>query len=298
MNSIRRWLHKNFIIKDIIKDEFTFSCPVCFHQAFYFNVRKKLGFCHRATCRFSPTLNDLTIIVGNNPEDDIGGFFVDEEPPETQLEITLPTSDPVAYYGDNRKIFSKHPKVVDILMKQRGLFLSDILKWDLHTDGRKIYVPVYEKGKLVSYVGRIIWGLDLNGEKKYKYPSGINITQFLFGWDEAQHWNHLTLVENTFNSISYREKLNCSTNFGSHLNRIQINKISLAPFLKTVVLLWDENTDEVAEKAVKKLRRKGLNAIYCKILGQPDDHSIQELKEYIDIASKCSLKGKLWVNFR
>lgn len=182
------------------------------------------------------------------------------------------------------------------LERERRLFLQDILKWNIHFDPttNRIIVPVYEEGKLVQYVGRLLWGVRGTGagDKRYKYASGASIGKYLLGWGEAKRWEKLTLVENTFNAIWLRDKLYCSTNFGSHLSKEQIDKIEKSK-VKSVVLLWDEGAEARAEKAVRQLHKRAINAVYLVIKGQPDDYRLEDLIEICNNAHEQTKGGKL-----
>jgi hypothetical protein len=287
------WLHRNFLVKDVLREvEYHFDCPICGHPSFYFNIGKKVGHCHRASCTYNPTLKTLIEKVGYGPSESASTFFFQDTPgPTPKPEISLPQSDPVAFYGPEREVLTSYPDVLNRLMFNRNLRVEDIMKWNISTDGWKIYVPVYEKGILVSYIGRIIWGLERSGDKKYKYPSGSNIGEYFFGWDEAKRWDRLTLVENTFNSIWLRDELKCSTNFGSHLSKIQIDKIAKGSDIKSVVFLWDEKAERPAEKAVRALRNRGIYSSFCAIIGQPDRYEKETLIGWVEEARSQALEG-------
>jgi hypothetical protein len=294
-SSLSKWIHRNFIVKGYLNSEFNFDCPVCGHKSFYFNGSKLIGFCHRASCDFNPSLRDLISIVGYAPsegiEDEIQPLQ-EIEVPEPEIEVELPDSEAIVYYN-NRKLLSRYPELVELLGKTRNITPQDINKWNFHTDGHRIYVPVREKGKMVSYVGRVIWGLEQEGEKKYKYPSGSKISNYFFGWDEIRSsWNHLTLVENTFNSIAYRDYFNCSTNFGSHLSPIQLRKLDNSK-LECVILLWDEGAEEKAEEAVFEIRKNGIYSTFIQIKGQPDDHPLDEMREIVKDATAAAYERKV-----
>ena len=277
------WLRSNFHVRKINhhNGEIQLNCPVCSHEEFYFNIYKKLGHCFRDSCLYNPSLSDLTELVGDLLFD--SNLSESDLPKEevSDIKISLPGS-PIAFLGSSRSIRSNYPQVVSILSQERSITPEQIIKWNLHTDGRRVYVPVYFKNELISYVGRVIWGLDLiPGEKRYKYPSGSKVSEHLFGFDEAFYWNYLVLCENTFNAIAYREHFNCSTNFGSHLSRAQVEKIVGSPYIHKVILLWDSGAELRAEKAVKALEDKGIRAYSVSIKDQPDSHSIEDLKTLI-----------------
>lgn len=297
-SEIYSWINKNFLIRNKVGNELQFNCPRCDHRSFYFNISsKRVGYCHRASCGWNPSLNDLLDFKGDSDLSFSGNEYnpYEEIKEEKVQEVELPPSEPIVTRNSELKLVSSYPEVVKILSEKRNIPPKEIMRWDMHTDGHKIYIPVYDNGKLVSYVGRIIWGLEKEGEKRYKYPSGTNISNYLFGWAEARYWDKMTLCENTFNSIAYRNLINCSTNFGSHLSDVQVEKIANAPHLKDVVFLWDEGAEKRAEKAVKKIIKNGIYSIYCVLPNrkdQPDNYDVETLKTWVEEAIKLSRKGR------
>lgn len=290
--SLASWIDRNFVVRNRVGAEVQFACPKCGHPNFYFNLAKKVGHCHRDTCLFDPTMKEMIALVGYPPAEEGPSPFRDiEETPEAK-EMELPSgSSPLIEVISPGKKVTRYPEVVEILQKKRHLTPDQIFKWDFHTDGRRIYVPVYHEGKLVTYIGRIIWGLEQPGDKRYKYPHGVNMMRYLFGWAEARYWETLVLVENTFNSIWLRDELNCITNFGSHLSNDQIELMTHAPNLREVIFLWDEGAEKRAAKAVRKLRNIRFHSTCCMIKGQPDDHSVEDLKRWVELSRESARKG-------
>ena len=82
-------------------------------------------------------------------------------------------------------------------------------------------------------------------------------------------WDKLVLVENTFVSMWLRD-LNCTTNFGSHLSDVHVDKLVRSK-VKHVTFLWDEGAN--AQKAQRKLKEAGVPSTVIFIKGQPDDHT-------------------------
>lgn len=291
---LNSWIRSSFSVTNILGGvEYQFNCPRCGHESFYFNVLRRVGFCHRASCHYTPSLEELVAFIGHGPDEDDVSWFQDEDPPKEEKEVSLPSlAVPILYRVPDRRLFTNYTDLVSLLKVNRSIEPKDIFKWDLHTDGRRIYVPVYDDGRMVSYVSRIIWGLDPMGEKKYKYPSGTNVANYLFGWTEAKYWDHLVLVENTFNSIAYRDLFNCTTNFGSYLSKVQARKILMAPNIKSVVFLWDGDAHERAGIAAKYLRNNGIKTTYCVFEGQPDNYATDVLQLWVGEARKKALMEK------
>ena len=297
MSKLTDWLSNHFHIDDIIyKKEYKFPCPKCQHPNFYFNVKKQKGWCHRATCHFSPGLKDLIKIVGYGPEEDVGlPSYRELETNIPNIEIILPPGcepiidcDPV---DGGQRILSRP---LNALWMHRNIGPEACIKWDIRYRERdkRIYVPIYENGKLVQYISRKEWGVPIfDGEKRYVYAAGAPVTHYLLGWGEAKRWDRLTLVENTFNAIWLRDELYCSTNFGSHLSETQIDKI-VKSNIKSVVLIWDEGTDERAEKAIRRLHNESISAVYVQINKQPDNWPPGWLRQIADEAHVLALEDK------
>ncbi len=298
MTKIEAWLLNSFPVDTKVGAEYKFPCPKCSHDNFYFNSRKLKGFCHRAACHFSPSLKELVKLIGHGPDEEAGFIpFPANNLDDKQAKISLPPNAvPLVYLDESNMWMTRYQNPLHALERERRLFLQDILKWNIHFDPttNRIIVPVYEEGKLVQYVGRLLWGVRGTGEgdKRYKYASGASIGKYLLGWGEAKRWEKLTLVENTFNAIWLRDKLYCSTNFGSHLSKEQIDKIEKSK-VKSVVLLWDEGAEARAEKAVRQLHKRAINAVYLVIKGQPDDYRLEDLIEICNNAHQETKGRKL-----
>lgn len=274
--------------------EVQFKCPYCSHPNFYFNTRKGIGHCHRASCQKSPTLKDLTTLAGASPlkiaRDPLGTGQVRKSSAEPLVH--LPDWWPVLEPGKP----SKSPDALEAIL-HRGIPVHAVSGWGLKYDGRRVYIPVYQDQKLVQYVGRLRWWGDPIEGQRYRYATGVNISQFLLGWEEAKLWTELMLVENSFNAIAYRSALQlpCSTNFGSHLSGDQINLILGSP-IRRVVIVWDENAEKAADRAVRNLRKAGVNAISARISGQPDSHSPDYIKSLYRASCEASEKGLLAID--
>lgn len=266
--SIIEWFNRSYGITNMPnKYEIQTNCPYCNHKSFFFNLQKQVGFCHRDSCHKTPNLNDLIQKIGYAP-DQYGLSTLEEE--RENYEVTLPGK--VLIWREGEDYLSCHFDAVTYL-RNRGLTDDDIIRFGITFDGSRVYVPVSEKERIVNYVGR-----DITGKltPKYKYCPGQKTSKHIFGWDECQYWENLTIVENTFVSIWLRNYINCTTVFGSHLSKTQADMISKSN-VKNVVIMWDEDAETKAEKAVDELSKKWVNAIYVAMKGQPDDHPLEIL---------------------
>lgn len=266
--NVANWFNKAFGVKRRRGDELNTFCPQCGHKDFHFNIKSLVGFCHRAHCHWSPTIEELIDLAGYGP-DEIA-YMPDRPEEKRDVVVTLP-GHKLCFYSMGQ-LMTNSQEALDYLLK-RGMTIEDIIRWNITFDGIRVYVPVMKEGILYNYVGRDITGTQ---ERKYLYCAGVKTSHWIFGWDECKNWDHITLVENTFNSIVYRNEINCTTNFGSYLSDIQISLIKSSK-IKTVCLMWDEGTHKNAEKMVKRLRYNGISSCYCWMPGQPDDHPKEQI---------------------
>lgn len=269
---IEDWLIKAFEVKNIKNNEANFPCPKCSHESFYFNINKKIGFCHRASCHSKITLKQLISHVGYPPESSPYGPRIVQNGRSTS-DLTLPSC----------ALKITDPETIEALGK-RGVSKADIGRFDIRASKSYIYVPVFFEGKLVQFVSRRInrigkdWFKDIpKGVLRYKYAKAEKISNFIFGWGECKFWEQLVLVENTFVSIWLRD-LGVTTNFGSNLSDKQIDLI-VHSNIKQVIFLWDEGAD--SQKAIKKLKAVGVPSKAINIKGQPDDYTKEQINEQL-----------------
>jgi hypothetical protein len=272
---ILQWMLGAFEVEHRQGNELKFPCPTCGHEAFYFNIRKVLGYCHRAGCHTTLNLEQTINIVGFPPE--LAGYVPGMEKKERKaVEVTLPPR--AAKIGPNDVAVSA--------LAERGVTWDMIQKWDMHTNKTHIIVPIYEDGKLVQYNSRRVnthathseWFSDIDPDAlRYKYASGVAITNFILGWEECKLWEEITFVENTFVSMWLRD-LGVTTNFGSYLSPRQVDML-VHSRVKRVTFLWDEGAN--SQKAERMLKKVGISARSIYITGQPDDHTKEEIKELL-----------------
>lgn len=268
--SLLDWVKAAFPVQRHKKDEVNFPCPYCGHESFYFNLRKKIGYCHRASCGRKPNLSDLIALKGYGPSD----FYQIQEwktvvAPNKELEIP----------GWNLFLPGQDNWAIEAL-GYRGVTRELISKWNIHATFSRIYVPIVEDGKVVQYIGRAIDrekhpkdGFRSLIKPKYKYAEGQSISNFIFGWGhEMMQWPYLVLVENTFNAIAWRGKFNCSTNFGSHLSTRQIELLQKSK-ISQIILAWDGDAHQKAYDTAKALEACSIkpSIVYYNNVNQPDE---------------------------
>jgi hypothetical protein len=287
-SQVRDWLKGAFAVQTLKGSEASFQCPFCGHHSFYFNFRKMVGFCHRASCGRKPTLKDLIELKGYGPTD----YYTQPAPVEVlePAEVALPEG-------------VHNVSIIDdwwmtVALECRGISESDIYNWCIKASHDRVYIPVWENDKLVQYVGRSIdrtkppeKGFDTNHKQRFKYASGSSISKYLFGYDFFKSWDSIVLVESTFNAISWWSTLNCTTNFGSHLSDIQIKLIQHSK-IKRVIFAWDSDAKLKAFAAAKKLSNLGIRAAVLYFgpdYNQPDEVDFNKL----DHSIKCVMRELL-----
>lgn len=293
MNSVLDWLKAAFAVQYLKGAEANFHCPFCGHSRFYFNWKKGVGFCHRASCGVKPSLEDLVELKGYGPSD----YYVSPapEPVAEKPKVELPD-------GLWSITSITDPWLVKAL-QYRGVTIDKISQYRLLGFANRVYIPITYKGELVQYIGRAIDrtkdpkdGFKTDHLQRFKYASNVPISNFIFDWDNVQHWEKLTLVENTIVAIA-NDDLYITTNFGSHLSDKQIKLIEKSK-AKSVVLIWDEGSEHKADEAASKLRKSGIQTMYAKIKSQPDDHPKEEIKEISTYLHSISKLTKKFVDFK
>jgi len=265
-----KWIKTAFAVQSIKGSEVNMSCPFCGHPRFYFNWRKQIGFCHRASCGRKPTLGELINLKGYGPTDYYTAPEKEAEKPPTG-PVELPESWDVTDVTD---IFAVQA------LATRGITPEQIIKWGIRASNDRIIVPIYHEGKLLQWLGRSIDRATSPSKAfrtphatRFKYAKGLPVSHFLFGWEEAKHWEQIVLVESTFNAIAWREKLNSITNFGSNLSDMQMNLLKYSK-AKLVTFAWDKDAYGKAWKAATKLQKVyGVPTAVVKLTNynQPDD---------------------------
>ncbi len=267
--------------------EFHFSCPKCGHSQFYFNCRKGLGNCKRASCHWSPNLKEMMNFVGSSSSVELETRIEVKE----KIKVDLPTDATPLLSRDLTPHCNRCATAIEHIEVDRFISKQKQYQYNLHEIENRIIIPVYYKNNLVNYVGREKWWNLVQSNIRYKYCPGVNTSDFIFNWDQLSFIKQLTLVENTFNAI-WLQELGVSTNFGSSLSEKQATMIGDSN-IKSVVLMWDEGANISAEKAVNKLKNLGVKAVFIKILGQPDKHSYDCIKNMIRLAHELAKIGKV-----
>ncbi len=287
------WFHRTSGVNgQPTPDEVKTTCPLCGGDVLYFNVRKQVGVCHSAGCEWHDKvfLHELIEVFGFAPSQH--GEWEDA-PEHLQKEVTLP-GYPVLFRDSNRELMTNSEPSLEYL---RGRGIDDLvtLNWGLTCDGERIFVPIFDMdGSLRNYNSRLLPGFQ---GKKYLYCVGAKTSHYILGWGECRDWEDLALVENTFVSLAYRGRMHCATTFGSNVSELQADLIAESG-IKRVAILWDENAEAGADRALKKFDERGVRAAYWKIRGQPDDYPIDWVAEKCAEIKQAADSGKKWIDYR
>ncbi len=288
------WFHRTSGVNgQPTPDEVNTTCPLCGSDKLYFNVRKQVGVCHSASCQWHTKvfLNELIEVFGFSPSQ-YGEW--EDAPEHVQKEVVLP-GYPVLFRGSDRELMSYSAEALEYL-RGRGIDDEVTLNWGLTCDGERIYVPILDSdGALRNFNSRLLPGYD---GKKYLYCVGAKTSHYILGWGECRDWEDLALVENTFVSLAYRGRMHCSTTFGSNVSDVQADFIAESG-IRRVAILWDENAEAGADRALKKFDERGVRAAYWKIRGQPDDYPIDWVAEKCAEIKQAADSGKKkWIDYR
>jgi hypothetical protein len=288
--AILDWFHRTLgVDSQPAKDEVMTACPECGGNRFYFNTRKLIGICHKASCGYTPSLEDLIDIVGFSPNMD--GAFEREEEVEVLPDLVLP-GWPIALRV-NGELMTTNAFALRYL-RDRGLTDDIVLNWGITSDGERIYVPIVDSGVLVNFNSRAL--PNVSGPK-YLYSKGRPTGKYILGWAESRLWDRLSIVENTFVSLWLRSDLRCSTTFGSNISNMQADLIKDAG-VRSVALLWDENAEQSAERGIRKLHDRGIPAAYWSILGQPDDYPKDVVADWANRIHIAATLGEPYVDLK
>jgi len=269
-DAVRQWILGAFAVQRKHGDELQFQCPLCDHPSFYWNCKKQVGFCHRASCREVYGLDKMINEVGHPP--DMYGHSAKSPAVKPAGEIKLPKEATQVERNEDAVI----------ALATRGVTYDHIVQFQIHQEAKRLYVPIMEGGELRQYDGGRIdkskapkdW-FDA-GPNPYLYAHGHPVTHYFLGWDECKLWEDIVLVENTFVSMWLRD-LHATATFGSHLSFTHIDKI-LHSRIKHVTFLWDEGTAFASEKAQRGLKAMGIDSRVIHIKGQPDDHTKEKIE--------------------
>jgi hypothetical protein len=250
-----------------------------------------VGICHKAGCAWhgGVRLEQLIEVFGFGPEQ-----YGEWEAPEEKgpVEVTLP-GWPILTQMISQ-LMTTNQGALDYL-RGRGISDMTILNWGLTCDNERIYIPIVDNnGNCVNFNSRLLPG---HIGPKYLYAKGAKTSYYILGWQECRDWTDLALVENSFVSLSYRARMHCSTTFGSNVSDVQADLIAESG-IKRVAILWDEGAEAGADRALKKLAKRGVRACYWRIRKQPDDYPLEWVEQKCQEVKDAADEGIPWLDFR
>jgi hypothetical protein len=304
-----KWLNTFFSIHSIKGDEYLLTCPRCCKEKLYFNVSKRIGHCHIADCYYhvnAPKVEDLANDVGFEPDDSITfGPISDWVPTDvpTHIPVELPKGATPLVQNVRGKLYTHFPIVCE-KVSLRGIPPNRQYQYNLHFDGKRVYIPIYFQGKMVSYLGRAAWWFENDIKPKYLYARGPDISKYLFNWDNVGGSKYIGIVENTFNAINYNSRYTglaefITSSFGSHLSRERAKLLARSK-AESVAFLWDHGTSEKAEKAINMLKNDyGIAAAYGIISStnqQPDCYNSNWVRSAFFEIHKAARSGTSYLH--
>lgn len=230
-------------------DEWTMNCFRCYDRKchLYYNARKHKFICFK--CGWKGT--GYTLVNEFNLQNGLTGKVDLDIPPApvvTQPEMSLPIREvvslPVGAYPLTEDGENCHR--ARLYLQKRGIGMDKIQEYHLHYThfgrfaGRVIF-PIYENGRMVSYVGRTI---NPKASPKVLNPTKAEAnspSRYLYNYDRARFYPALVLTEGTFDCITtgvvdYR--YGAVATFGKKLTQEQIRIIFQSSF-KEILFAWD-----------------------------------------------------------
>jgi hypothetical protein len=211
-----------------VKTEISFICPTCPKQdgkkKLYFNLRKKIGYCHR--CGEIFTFQRMVQLIRDFNLRDIVLT-------NTKSSLEDLKSEPI--YSTGVKNIFNFPSAMEYLHK-RGINDYKIKKYSLFWSNEgelkhRIIFPIIHNDIITGLVGRSIYG----EEPKYKYSSGFKTSQALF---PETHIKKITfLVEGIIDALV----TDSVCIFGSYISDRQIKKLKDKK-VKVIFLALDRDT--------------------------------------------------------
>jgi len=227
---IETFVKLNFEVVRRSGDEVVLNpCPGCGDtHHFYFNVRKGLGYCFK--CGFAANIFQLKkrfkreVIEDREP--------VKESAPT--FKISLPSmvrNADLINYMQSRFVPLKRIRDYQIGLCTRGLYRD------------RVIIPVCECGRIAGFVARSVNG----AKRKYLYPKGFKVKQFLFNYENVAPEREIILVEGVFDVL--RHPYQTLALFGKTISKVQIKKVLQKKPSRVYVCLDPDATKEALKVA-------------------------------------------------
>lgn len=273
--------------------EVTLPCPDCEEGEFWVNTETGKAICYRDSCDLKistlpklvahlagVTLWEASEIIRNGEEvPDFRQDMLERLGDETGQGLSLLDSEPLPEV-DLPTGFTLYDEVEEppAYFAKRGLTPAQCRTYRLGFTLKGYYrnrliVPVFLDGRLVSFVARDMTG---RAEKKVLDPKGVKKSRFLFNLDRARKRRAGVLCEGVFDAI--RVGPEGMAVLGTHLSEAQVGLLLGCAF-EDLVVLFDADATEKAEKTAERLRSYGLpaRAVPCPS-GDPDDYPREALR--------------------
>lgn len=273
------WIAKHFDYKERKGGEEILICnPFSADTGYKFNINPEKETCHcwtgdewagkinpetgKRNCSFTNFVKlyrNLTYIEAMKEilgtTEDIRSYLRPENRHSTAepvLKVAVALPDGAERLADNQD--DRQAKIILNWLGKRGYDLAEVDRYDLHYLAMECYWPYYEFDTLVYWQSRS----RLN--KVYRFPDLVvydkkgNVTgetdggkgDFLYGFDDCQYANYLTITESIFGKHTLGEQALASG--GAILTARQIDKIRVLGPRKGVILAPDN--DEAGIKSI------------------------------------------------
>ena len=305
---IVQYLESKFDVVNAADNEKRIDCPFCSDSKkhLYVNVSKGVVHCHK--CGYSSSFIALVEKIEERPIKNLHSLFSEistriENFSERvkaglQKKKKLETNRnfarfPQGYSRLNLKSLSWFGKLAADYLHSRGFDDDKIVKYKLGycTKGRfagRVIIPVFEKDRLVYYIGRSI----SSSGKKVLNPSKEECggaSQFLFNYDLAKDYDEIILCEGAFDAITIGD--DAVAFFGKEMSDAQLQKILLLGKDKKFVVCLDGDAKKFSLKIARKL--SSCRKVRVAILPDKEDpNSLGEvdIRKHISRAAVYNLK--------
>lgn len=161
---------------------------------------------------------------------------------------------------------------------------------------KRLIVPTYLGGRLVSFQARYMREKPPQGIKKTIFPKGAKTGQVLFNYDQAKRCNRVVLVEDPFSAIRIGRIALCS--FGTHLSRGQF-ELLLNSAAREVVVMWDRDAIDKAFALSERLAQFWkVRVVKLPDDRDPDEHKTKTLVKMINAARPMDMTDAFAANVK
>lgn len=161
---------------------------------------------------------------------------------------------------------------------------------------KRLIVPSYLEGRLVSFQARYMRKVPPKGIKKTVFPKGAKQGQVLFNYDVARYCRRVVVCEDPFSAMRVG-KTGTST-FGTHLSRGQF-ELLLNSAAREVVMLWDNDAIDKAIALAEQLAQFWrIRVVRLPDERDADEYSVKSLVRMIERAAVLDATSAFAENVR